>query len=248
MDEYFQQLLASIGEDPIQFLLYQLGTFAGAVSGIRLAVAKKFDWFGAFVIGFITAIGGGTLRDILLQTHPFWMDDPIYVVTTLLALIMMWLFGRRFISEKITWFVFDTIAIAAFMVVGLEKSLSAGFGSLVSIIMGVITAVFGGVLRDIFINQVPLIFRRELYAMACAAGGGLYIILVDNGVSTQTAGILCVVSIFVLRALAIRYGWGVPVLRGRGFVHEAHYSSAHRHGRGSRDNAGGARRNDSLGQ
>ncbi len=245
MEEYLKQLFASASANPVEFLLYQIGTFAGAVSGIRLACAKKFDWFGAFVVGFVTAIGGGTLRDILLQTHAFWMDDPIYIATTLLALVLMWFFGRRFISEKITWFVFDTISISAFMVVGLEKSLGAGFGSVVSIILGVITAVFGGVLRDVLINEVPLIFRRELYAMACAAGGALYIILQDAGVSSDIAGVVCMVSIFVLRALSIRFGWGVPVLRGRGFIHESHFDGRHRR---HRDSAIGKRRNKDLGR
>ena len=248
MEDYFRYLLDSIGDHPVDFLLYQIGTFAGAVSGIRLASAKKFDWFGAFVIGFATALGGGTLRDILLQTHPFWMDDPSYIVTTFLALILMWLFGKRFISEKVTWFVFDTIAISVFMVIGLEKSLAAGFGSLVSIIMGVITAVFGGVIRDVLINEVPLIFRKELYGMACAAGGVLYIVLVELGVGTNAAGLICIVSIFVLRALAIRYGWGVPVLRGQGFVHETHYGIGHRHDRTRRDRAPVDGRNGHLGR
>jgi len=247
MEWFCQYILDTFGEHPVTFFLYQVGAFAGAVSGIRLASAKKFDWFGAFVIGFATALGGGTLRDVLLQTHPFWMDDPSYIVTTFLAQILMWLFGSRFISEKVTWFVFDTIAISVFMVIGLEKTLAAGFGSLVSIIMGVITAVFGGVIRDVLINEVPLIFRKELYGMVCAAGGGLYIILVDSGVDTDTAGIICVVSIFVLRALAIRYGWSVPVLRGRGFVHETH-GIGHRHDRARRDRLPVNGRNGHLGQ
>ena len=247
MEDYFRNLLESIGDHPVSFVLYQLGTFAGAVSGIRLASAKKFDWFGAFVIGFATALGGGTLRDVLLQTHPFWMDDPSYIATTFLALILMWLFGKRFISEKVTWFVFDTISISVFMVIGLEKSLAAGFGNLVSIIMGVITAVFGGVIRDVLINEVPLIFRKELYGMACAAGGGLYIILVELGVGTDLAGLICVVFIFVLRALAIRFGWGVPVLRGKGFVHETHHGIGYRHDRTRRERANDGR-NRNLGQ
>ena len=231
----------------IGVILFHIGSFAGAVSGIRLASAKKFDWFGAFVIGFATALGGGTLRDLLLQTHPFWMDDPSYILTTFLALVMMWIFGRQFISEKITWFVFDTISISVFMVVGLEKTLAAGFGCMVSIIMGVITAVFGGVIRDVLINEVPLIFRKELYGMACAAGGGLYMALIKLGVSTDISGIICVVTIFILRALAIRYGWGVPVLRGRGFVHETHHGFGNRHVRRQRDRAFGDGRNSDLG-
>ena len=211
---WYQELAAFIGEDPFGFLLYHIGTFAGAISGIRLAAAKKFDWFGAFVVGVTTALGGGTLRDLMLQTHPFWMDQPGYLVTCFAAQVLLWLFGRQFISEKVTWFVFDTIAISVFMVIGLEKTLAAGFDASIAIIMGVITAVFGGVLRDIVINEVPLIFRKELYAMACVAGGGLYIILDDWGVNSHISGTACVLLIFVIRALAIKYSWSIPVLHG----------------------------------
>lgn len=243
---WYQTVMEMSGEDIVGVLLYHTGSFAGAVSGIRLASAKKFDWFGAYVVGFTTAIGGGTLRDLLLQTHPFWMDDPSYLFTTFFAQIMMWIFGRRFISEKVTWFVFDTVSISVFMVIGLEKTLGAGFSCPIAIVMGVITAVFGGVLRDVLINEVPLIFRKELYAMACAAGGGLYIILIDSGAGKNVAGIVCIVAIFVLRALAIRYGWGVPVLGRRGFMHESHFDG--RHHRRVRDRAIDARRETDMGR
>ena len=106
--------------------LTHIATFVGAISGIRLACVKHFDWFGAYVIGFITTLGGGTLRDVLMNKTPFWMDDPSYLITTFAAVIAVWLFGRRFISEKITWFVFDTIAISIFMVIGMEKVIIDG--------------------------------------------------------------------------------------------------------------------------
>ncbi|MGN0855542.1 MAG: trimeric intracellular cation channel family protein [Kiritimatiellia bacterium] len=219
-------------------VLEYLGTFAGAISGVRLASMKRFDWFGAYVIGFLTALGGGTLRDIMLKVHPFWMQDGSYVLTTLLAVVAVWLFGRRFISGQITWFIFDTIAISVFMVLGMEKTImvieaeSPGVDCAwwVAIIMGIITAVFGGVLRDISINVVPLIFRKELYAMACAAGGliwyGLYWIGVEDAYVRYIAA---VVTIFIIRALAIKYHLGVPVLTGRGkHIHMRHKAEKER--------------------
>ena len=149
-----------------------IGTFAGAVSGVRLASAKRFDWFGASVIGLITAVGGGTLRDMLMRIEPFWMSDPFYIATTGLAILAVGLFGRRFISGQVTWFIFDTISISLFMMIGVQKAIMYGYGTWwCAIFLGVVTAVFGGILRDICINEVPLIFRKELYAMACAAGG-----------------------------------------------------------------------------
>ena len=210
----------------------QLGTFAGAISGVRMASVKHFDWFGAYVIGFITALGGGTLRDVLLGVTPFWMEDPSYLVTTFLAVLAVALFGRRFISEQITWFIFDTISISIFMVIGMEKvwlvkgtpivEAGGSFGVpeamglwWLAITMGVITAVFGGVMRDICINDVPLIFRKEIYALACAAGGFVHLALLKAGVDGRICGVVCMATIFAIRALAIKYHLGVPVLTGR---------------------------------
>ena len=215
---------------PLFTVLEYLGTFAGAISGVRLACQKRFDWFGAYVIGFVTALGGGTLRDVMLRVHPFWMEEGSYVLTTFLAVVAVWLFGRKFISGQITWFVFDTIAISVFMIIGLEKTIvvlesqarAAGLVQTncawwVAVTMGVITAVFGGVLRDICINEIPLIFRKELYAMACSAGGLLWYALYWCGVEdAYVRYIACVLFIFAIRALAIKYHLGVPVLSGRG--------------------------------
>ena len=202
-----------------------IGTFAGAISGVRLASVKRFDWFGAGVIGFITAVGGGTLRDVLMRVEPFWLADPFYLSASALALISVGLFGRRFISGQITWFVFDTISISLFMMIGLQKAILLGYQPWCAIVLGVVTAVFGGILRDICINEVPLIFRKELYALACAAGGLLYFLLPFVGVeSLYVRNIAGMAIIFIIRALAIKYHLGVPVLTGRGttFHHHPH--------------------------
>ena len=225
-------------DDEIGFFIRALefiGTFAGAVSGVRLASAKRFDWFGASVIGLITAVGGGTLRDILMRVEPFWMSDPFYIATTGLAVLGVGLFGRRFISGQITWFIFDTISISLFMMIGLQKAVIYGYGTWwCAILLGVITAVFGGVLRDISINVVPLIFRKELYALACAAGGALFFLLPYVGVeSLYVRHVSGVALIFAIRALAIKYHWGVPVFTGRDSVFHHHHQ--HHHDREKRD-------------
>lgn len=214
MNEFYTQLADFLEGDPINLLLEYIGTFASAISGVRLASIKRFDWFGAFVVGFVTALGGGTLRDLCLNIPPFWMTGPSYIITTFLACVAVALFGRRFISEQVTWFVFDTIALALFTIFGLEKSILLGFPWWCAIMMGVITAVFGGILRDVLINEVPLIFRKELYAMACVAGAVLYCILREFGVDNRICAICCGSLVFLLRALAIKYKWGVPVLKG----------------------------------
>lgn len=201
-----------------------IGTFAGAISGIRLASVKRFDWFGASVIGFITAVGGGTLRDLLMRAEPFWMADPLYIAASALAVVCIGLFGRRFIGGQITWFIFDTISISLFMIIGLQKAIIYGYNSWwCSISLGVITAVFGGILRDICINEVPLIFRKEIYALACAAGGALYFILPLIGIeSVYIRNVVGIASIFIIRALAIKYHLGVPVLTGHGTTFHHH--------------------------
>jgi uncharacterized membrane protein YeiH len=214
--EWYRDLAQTIGRDPFNLLLEYIGTFAGAISGIRLASVKRFDWFGAYVVGFVTALGGGTIRDAMLNIPPFWMTHPSYLATTFVALVAVSVFGRRFISERITWFVFDTISISLFTVIGLEKTLSFGFPSWCAIIMGVVTAVFGGVSRDVLINEVPLIFRKEIYATACFVGAVLYVVMSDVfGVAPIVCASVCMIVIFILRALAIRFSWSVPVLKGR---------------------------------
>jgi len=216
MADWYKTLAGLLGQDPFFTLLEYAGTFAGAISGVRLASRKRFDWFGAYVIGLVTALGGGTLRDLMLNLEPFWMQGPSYIVITFLAVVSISLFGRRFIDGHVTWFVFDTISISLFMVIGLEKTLNTGHPWWCAIFMGVITAVFGGVLRDICINEVPLIFRKEIYALACAAGGAVYLpLLYWAGLDSRICATVCMVTIFVVRALAIRYHLGVPVLTGR---------------------------------
>ena len=228
MASWYETLGGWLGQDPFFTLLEWAGTFAGAMSGVRLASVKRFDWFGAYVIGFITALGGGTLRDVLIGLPPFWMSGPSYIVITFLAVLAVFFFGRRFIDGQVTWFIFDTISISLFMVIGLEKTLATSHQWWVALIMGVITAVFGGVMRDICINEVPLIFRKEIYALACAAGGVVYLVLNLAEFDRRICATLCMLTIFVVRALAIKYHLGVPVLSGRKHVFRRHKTELRR--------------------
>ena len=221
--DWYESLQEALGEDPLFVLLAHAGTFAGAISGVRLASIKRLDWFGAFVVGLITALGGGTLRDIFLNVEPFWMSEPGYIVTSFLALICVSLFGRRFIDGKITWYIWDTLSISFFMVIGLEKGILTSHAWWCSLIMGLITAVFGGVLRDIAINEVPLLFRPEIYALACFAGGIAYLLLKLVGVDTRICSTVCVSVVFIIRALAIKYRLRVPVLSGRSTLLRHHH-------------------------
>lgn len=191
-----------------------LGTMAFAVSGIRLASAKKFDWFGAYVVGLVTAIGGGTLRDLMLDIPPFWMLNSIYLTVTAVSLAIVIIWGKYLIRLNNTFFVFDTIGLALFVVVGIQKTLAVGYPFWVAIIMGTITGAAGGVIRDIFINEAPLIFRKDIYAMACVLGGIFYWLSYKLGFNEVFIQIITAISIFIIRILAVKYHLSLPVLKG----------------------------------
>lgn len=191
-----------------------IGTFAFAISGIRLASAKQFDWFGAYVVGVATAIGGGTIRDLLLDVTPFWMTNPIYLICSALALLWVILFGKNLIHLHNTFFIFDSIGLALFTVVGVEKTLALGYPLWVAIIMGGITGAAGGVIRDVFINEIPLIFRKEIYAMACVIGGAIYGLCHWIGMNTMFTQVISGCSVFLVRILAVKYSICLPTLKG----------------------------------
>ena len=197
----------------VQILAF-IGTFAFAISGIRLASAKRFDWFGAYVVGFVTAIGGGTIRDLLLDVTPGWMTDPIYLICTGLALLWVILFGKHLIHLHNTFFIFDSIGLALFTVVGVGKSIALGYPFWVAIIMGSITGAAGGVIRDVFINEIPLIFRKEIYAMACVIGGLVYWICLMLDMESVLAQLIGGITVFVARILAVKYKIPLPILKG----------------------------------
>lgn len=191
-----------------------IGTFAFAISGIRLASAKRFDWFGAYVVGLVTAIGGGTLRDVLLDVPPAWMQDSFYVICTAFAMLFVILFSKHLIHLNNTFFIFDTIGLALFTVVGVERSIAAGYPFWVAIIMGSMTGAAGGVIRDVFINEIPLIFRKEIYAMACVVGGIAYWICALAGVESYISQIVSGSTVFLTRVLAVKYHITLPILKG----------------------------------
>lgn len=200
----------------ITTLLEMIGTFAFAISGIRLAASKEFDLFGAYVVGCITAIGGGTLRDLCLNQTPFWMQNGSYMIWTGIALLFVIVFRKYLIKLNNTFFIFDTIGLALFTVVGIEKTLEFHHPFWVAIVMGTITGAAGGVLRDILINQIPLIFRKEIYAIACIIGGLVYyfvsyILKVDNTICVQ---LTCAFSVAFSRIFAVKFHIGLPKIKG----------------------------------
>lgn len=187
-----------------------IGTFAFAISGIRLAAAKNFDWFGAYVVGFVTAVGGGTIRDLLLGITPFWMVNASYVVITAISLLVTIFFRKHLVRMNNTIFIFDAIGIGLFTVVGVEKGLDAGFPFWVNIIMGSMTGAAGGMFRDVLINEVPLIFRKEIYAIACLFGGCVYYFCLILGCSNILIEITSALSVIVSRVIAAKFHISLP--------------------------------------
>lgn len=191
-----------------------LGTIAFAISGIRLASAKRFDWFGAIVIGFVTATGGGTLRDLLLDVPVFWMQASRYIWCTLFAFIIVLGFRKYLVHLNNTIFWFDCIGLGLFVVVGYEKALVLGYPIWVCVSMATITGIVGGIIRDILINEVPIIFTQELYAVACILGGILFSILYYFNIQLLVIEVSTAVFVVVIRFFATRYHIKLPILKG----------------------------------
>lgn len=198
----------------LQQLIEFLGTFAFAISGIRHAAAKHFDWFGGYVCGIAVAIGGGTIRDLMLGTTPFWMTNPFYIICTAFALVFVIIFARHLERLHNTWFVFDTLGLALFNIAGIQKSLVFDQPYWVAIIMGCITGAAGGVIRDILLNNEPVIFHKEIYAMAAILGG---ITFWGLDVLQFPLEVTIISSFFVtclIRFLAVKFHLSLPTLKG----------------------------------
>ena len=218
MFDWFIGFLQDMGDTlrlPVTFVIIEfIGTFAFAISGVRLSSTKQFDIFGAWIVGMATAIGGGTIRDLMLGVNPFWMTNGSYFICCALAVLAVGMFGKYIIHHNYTWFIFDTIGLALFNVVGLEKALHFGHPYWVAITMGAVTGAGGGIIRDVLMNDVPLIFRSEIYALACVAGGLAYVTCVELGLSVEISALLSAFSVILIRILAVKYHWQLPILKG----------------------------------
>ncbi|KOY52790.1 trimeric intracellular cation channel family protein [Polaribacter dokdonensis] len=191
-----------------------LGTFAFAISGALVASDKKFDLFGVLIIAFVTAVGGGMLRDILINAHPInWIGDLNYLWTIFFAVFLTFLFKSKIAYLSKTLFLFDTIGISVFTLLGLQKGLSFNLHPIIAIIMGMISAVFGGVLRDVLTNKVPLIFEKEIYASACLAGGITYLIIKELPISDNLNFIISASVIITIRLIAVKFNLELPKVK-----------------------------------
>ena len=186
------------------------GTAVFAISGVLTAMHKKFDLVGTLIIGFVTAIGGGTLRDILIGRFPVsWLEDRNYFFAILTGYLIAYFFEQQIIKLRRSMFLFDTIGIGLFTILGIQIALEQGLSTESCLLMGVISACFGGVIRDVLTNEIPLIFRREIYATACLLGGIVYLLLVEFSTNENLNILVAITTVIIIRYLSIRYKWSL---------------------------------------
>lgn len=193
------------------FILDLLGTMAFAISGALVGKEKRLDLFGILTLAFVTAIGGGTLRDVIIGITPVsWLTDLSYFCTIIASVLGALLFFKYLDYLRVSLFLFDTIGLAVFTLIGMEKGMSVGLHPIICITLGTITACFGGVIRDILSNTIPIILKREIYATACIIGGlvfyGLYFLEVDKDIKYIVTSLV----IIGIRILAVKKAWRLP--------------------------------------
>lgn len=194
-------------------ILDVIGVFVFTISGVLSGLNKKLDAFGVFIIAFVTALGVGTLRDILIGKTPVgWMEDLTYLYIIVLAYFITIFFKRHLEKLRISLFLFDSIGLGVFTIIGIEKGIEFGLHPIISIALGTITASFGGVIRDILCNEIPVIFRKEIYATVCILGGILFFLLQKINLNHDILYVITSLFMISFRLLAVKYKWYLPSL------------------------------------
>ena len=190
-----------------------IGTMAFAMSGALTAMNKKMDPFGVFIIAFVTAVGGGTLRDIMIGRTPVgWMLDLTYVYVIIIGFVLAIIFRKKFDRLRTSLFLFDTIGLGVFTLIGLEKGINIGLHPAICVALGTMTACFGGVIRDILCTEIPVIFRREIYATICILGGIVFFILREFDLDKDVLYLTTSLFIISIRLMAVQFKWYLPTL------------------------------------
>jgi uncharacterized membrane protein YeiH len=188
-----------------------LGTIAFAISGVLIAMNKRMDPFGVIIIAFVTAVGGGTLRDVMVGIEPVsWMRNMIYVYVIFASTVFAVVFRNQLKHLRRSLFLFDTIGIGLYTVVGIETGLTAELHPIICVFLGTMTACFGGVIRDILCNEIPVIFRKEIYATACILGGLTYFLLREFLESQNSLFVIAGLVVIVVRLLAVKFKISLP--------------------------------------
>ncbi|CAM3986361.1 trimeric intracellular cation channel family protein [Flavobacterium weaverense] len=197
-------------------LLDIIGTMAFAMSGALTAMNKKMDPFGVFIIAFVTAVGGGTLRDIMIGRTPVgWMLDLKYVYVITIGFALAIIFRKKFDRLRTSLFLFDTIGLGVFTLIGLEKGINIGLHPIICIALGTMTACFGGVIRDILCTEIPVIFRNEIYATICILGGAVFFLLKKFNLESDALYLITSLVIISVRLMAVKFKWYLPTLENK---------------------------------
>ena len=192
--------------------LDSIGTLVFAISGALTAIYKKLDLFGVYCIAFVTALGGGTIRDVMIGRTPVgWMQDMNYIYIITIGFLLSIIFNRSLDRLRISMFLFDSIGLGVFTLIGLEKGIEYGLNPLICIILGTLTATFGGVIRDILCNEIPVLFRKEIYATLCIAGGILFFGLKELQFQKDFISLSVAIFIITFRLIAFKFNWSLPV-------------------------------------
>lgn len=192
-----------------------LGTISFAMSGSFAAMQKRLDPFGVLIIAFVTSVGGGTIRDLLLDVPVFWMHDMLICTVIVVTAVFSMIFKSLEKKFKVTMFLFDSFGLGLFTIIGIQKGMNADLHPLICITLGTITGCFGGISRDILLNRIPLIFRKEIYATACIVGGGIFLVLVKyTTLSFAFVQVFTILLIVGIRTFAVKYQWQIPKFYG----------------------------------
>ena len=200
-----------------QIYLWDLiGTFVFGISGVLVGLERKMDVFGMFILAFVTGVGGGTVRDVLIRTTTldpvpvFWMKNLMYVLMIVASVVITLPFKKKFVGHWSYWLlVFATIGLGVFTIIGLEKTLRFELSPVIAILLGAMTGSFGGVIRDILANKLPAVFHKEIYATACVAGGIVYF-LIDGLMGHNTVVFITILVVIAVRLLSVKYKWELP--------------------------------------
>lgn len=201
--------------EQFNFAIEVLGTISFAMSGSFAAMQKRLDPFGVLIIAFVTSVGGGTVRDLLLDIPVFWMHDLLTCAVILITGIFSMVFKSLEKNFKVTLFIFDSFGLGLFTIIGVQTGLNADIHPLICIALGTITGCFGGIIRDILLNRIPLIFRKEIYATACIVGGSVFLLMTKYiQLSYTIVHIFTILLIVGIRTLAVKYHWQMPKFYG----------------------------------
>lgn len=201
--------------EQFNFAIEVLGTISFAMSGSFAAMQKRLDPFGVLIIAFVTSVGGGTVRDLLLDIPVFWMHDLLTCAVIIITSIFSMIFKSLEKNFKVTLFIFDSFGLGLFTIIGIQKGLNADIHPLICIVLGTITGCFGGIIRDILLNRIPLIFRKEIYATACIVGGSVFLLMTNyTSFSYTFVQIFTILLIVSIRTFAVKYHWQIPKFYG----------------------------------